>query len=140
MWTGLVLLAALQGSLSEADRIRAARAFFETGPGSVPPEGRVEASVGGGTPGAPGGQFLRPTALGWYVPGYPGVYNFTLQTTGSGLQEQLLVQPAVLPPGQTAPLLVIFHGAGTSHFSGLLHTTFFTEAAARGWHVLSPLR
>src|SRR5688500_7210110 len=129
MWTAFLLLAALQSSAPpEGDRLRAALAFFERGPGAVGPDGRVEASIGAGSR-------TRPPVISWFVPGFPGVYNVWLQNTGSGLQEQFLVQPASPPPppGQVKPLLVLFHGAGTSHMSPLLHSTFFAEAASRGW-------
>jgi pimeloyl-ACP methyl ester carboxylesterase len=81
------------------------------------------------------------TIPGWryrvrYVPGYPSILEFVVNNTGSGYVERFLVQPAT--GSQPAPLLVVFHKYSASH-ADLLNTTFPTEAAARNWHVMSPL-
>lgn len=70
------------------------------------------------------------------VPGYPGMWEFVVNNTGSGYVERFLVQPAT--GSQAAPLLVVFHKYSSSH-GDLLNTTFPAEAAARNWHVMSPL-
>ena len=70
------------------------------------------------------------------VPGYPGIWEFVVNNTGSGYVERFLVQPAT--GSQPAPLLVVFHKYSASH-ADLLNTTFPAEAAARNWHVMSPL-
>jgi poly(3-hydroxybutyrate) depolymerase len=130
----------IASSSIEESRIRAALAFFEHGPGYVGPNGTAESSIGSGTHATtPSGGPTEPTYSCFNVPGYPGVFNVILYSTGSGYQEQFLIQPAAVAPGNVAPLLVVFHGAGVSHYSGLLHTTFFQEARNRGWHVISPL-
>ncbi len=127
-------------SSADERRIRAALAFFEHGPGFVGPHGNAETSLGGGSSSiAAAGSYSHPNLISYFVPGIPGVYNVILRNTGSGFQEQFLLQPATVAPGTSAPLLILFHGAGTSHYSGLFHTSFFTEAQQRGWHVLAPL-
>lgn len=71
------------------------------------------------------------------VPGYPGLYEYVLNNTGSGYVERFLIQPAA---GQTGPrpLLVVFHKYSASH-GDLLNTGFLAQCAARGWHVMCPL-
>jgi len=109
----------------------ALRAFIESGPGYVPPEGIPEphsAYIGGPT-----------WSRGWPVPGYPGIYNIELHNTGSGYVEKFLFAPAPVSFGHPAPALVVFHGYSTSHFDALLHTDLWREARARGWHFIAPL-
>lgn len=71
------------------------------------------------------------------VPGYPGLYEYILNNTGSGYVERFLVQPALGQQGPR-PLLVVFHKYSSSH-GDLLNTGFLAECAARGWHVMCPL-
>jgi hypothetical protein len=90
--------------------------------------------------GAPG--YLDGGALGVYRVRVQVVsgnqYEITLTDTGSGWIERFIFQrPAT--PLQPAPLLVLFHKFGGSHFDTVFNTQFFTQADSRGWFVVAPL-
>ena len=78
-------------------------------------------------------------ARGQQVEGDPGLYQIILTNTGTGWVEKFLLFVPTLPVGQRAPLLVVFHRYGVSHWDAYFSTTFFREAAARGWFVVAPL-
>ena len=72
------------------------------------------------------------------IAGYPGLYEFVLNNTGSGWVEKFLLQVPPTFPTTPAPLLVVFHKFGSSH-GDVLNTTFLTEVRNRGWFCMSPL-
>jgi acetyl esterase/lipase len=92
----------------------------------------------GGSNGAvnPGAQIM---ARGRQVPDNPGLSEIVLNNTGSGWLEKFLLFVPTIPIGQRAPLLVVFHRFGVSHWDAYYNTTFFDEARARGWFVIAPL-
>ena len=97
--------------------------------------GRVDtiASSGGGMIGP------RMRVRAGPLPGHPGLYEMTLNNTGSGWEEKfLLLVPNVAPPA-VAPLLVAFHKFGNSQWDIEAHTTFIQECRGRGWYCVAPL-
>jgi hypothetical protein len=86
-----------------------------------------------------GGNGWRRNARFAPVPGEPGLFEVVLNNTGSGWLEKFLLYVPALPPGQRAPMLVVFHKFGVSHWDAFFNTTFFEEAAARKWFVVAPL-
>lgn len=72
------------------------------------------------------------------VSGYPGLYEFVVNNTGSGWVEKFLLQTPPTFPTAPAPLLCVFHKFGSSH-ADVLNTTFLTESRNRGWFCISPL-
>ncbi len=74
----------------------------------------------------------------YFVPGYPGLLEFTIRNTGSGWVEKFLLQMPPTQPTSPAPLLVVFHKYGSSH-GDVLNTSFLAETQARGWYCLAPL-
>lgn len=65
--------------------------------------------------------------------------EFRISSTASGWSESFLVQRPTNPGVQPAPLLVLWHKFGSSHFDAQVNTDFFEEADARGWYVVAPL-
>jgi poly(3-hydroxybutyrate) depolymerase len=122
------------------ERSKVVHAFFEKGPGAVRnPGGDVDvipASVAAGTSGASQARYVL---RGDPVPGYPGLYNVTLNNTGSGYQEMFLIQVPDVKPTSPVPLLVVFHKYGVSHADALFNTNFVSEARTRGWYMVAPL-
>jgi acetyl esterase/lipase len=86
-----------------------------------------------------GGSGFRRSARATPVQGNPGLYEVTLNNTGSGWLEKFLLYVPPLPVGQRAPLLVIFHKFGVSHWDAYYNTTFFDEARDRKWFAVAPL-
>lgn len=123
------------------ERLKIAHAFFDQGPGAVRhPGGEVDivpatTTAGGGGAASQARFVLR----GDPVPGYPGLYNVTLNNTGSGYQEMFLLQVPDTKPVAPVPLLVVFHRYGVSHADALFNTNFVAEARARGWFMVAPL-
>ncbi len=109
----------------------ATRAFFESGPGYVPPEG------------IPDPHPLAGSSAFWFgrqpVPGFPGVWNVEVRNTGSGYLEKFLFSAPPGPITSPRPALVAFHAFGVSHADALFHTTFWQESQARGWYFIAPL-
>lgn len=68
-----------------------------------------------------------------------GQVTITLSNTGSGYQEEFMLQVPNLPPTTPAPLLVAFHQYGVSQNAILNRTSFFQEALARNWYCIAPL-
>lgn len=96
------------------------------------PDGTANASAG-----APlGGQMLARYAR---VQGEPGLVEVTLNNTGSGWVEQFLLYVPVLDVGERAPLLVVFHRYGVSHWDAYYWTDYIRQAQQRGWFVVAPL-
>jgi hypothetical protein len=96
------------------------------------PFGTADTSVGAGfNP--------RRNARSTRVPDEPGLFEITLSNTGSGWLERFLLYVPTIPATQRAPLLVVFHKYGVSHWDAYYHTTFFAEAARRGWFAVAPL-
>jgi dienelactone hydrolase len=128
---------------SEQERLEVAHAFFEKGPGAVRnPGGDVDvipAAKAGGAGGIGAKSQARYVLRGDPVPGYPGLYNVTLNNTGSGYQEMFLLQEPDVKPVAPVPLLVVFHRFGVSHADALFNTSFVSEARARGWYMVAPL-
>jgi hypothetical protein len=69
----------------------------------------------------------------------PNQFTITLNNTGSGWQEQFMVQVPNVAPTTPAPLLVAFHKFGVSQNDIVNRTTFMPEALARGWYCVAPL-
>ena len=72
-------------------------------------------------------------------PGVPGLFDLTLEGTGTPWVENFLLQIPDAPPPQLVPLIVVFHQGDASHRDVLFNTEFLYEAAARGWYLLAPL-
>lgn len=81
---------------------------------------------------------IAPRFQARFVPGFTGLFEFTIFNTGSGWQEKFLLQIPPTPPTGPAPMLVVFHKFGTSH-GDVLNTTFLAESQARGWYCVAPL-
>jgi len=109
--------------------------FEEPNLGGVPdlPGGDQNSSVGGGSLG------LQMLARYARVQGEPGLVEVTLNNTGSGWQEKFLLYVPVLGIGQRAPLLVVFHRFGVSHWDAFYWTQYIEQARQRGWFVVAPL-
>jgi pimeloyl-ACP methyl ester carboxylesterase len=82
---------------------------------------------------------MRMSARYARVQGEPGLAEVTLTNTGSGWQEKFLLFVPVLAVGERAPVLVVFHRFGVSHWDAYYFTSFFEEARRRGWFVIAPL-
>ena len=78
-------------------------------------------------------------ARGRRVPDEPGLSEIILNNTGSGWLERFLLYTPTISIGQRAPLLVVYHRFGVSHWDAYYNTTFFDEARARGWFVIAPI-
>lgn len=81
----------------------------------------------------------RMRLRGTPVSGQPGLYEVTLNNTGSGWQEKFLFQIPLTGTSTPAPMIVVFHKFGVSHWDAFYNTSFIAEARARGWYVLAPL-
>src|SRR6185503_13512505 len=73
------------------------------------------------------------------VAGEPGLYDVTLNNTGSGYEERFLLQVPLVATSTPAPMLVVFHKFGVSHWDAFYNTSFITEARNRGWYLVAPL-
>lgn len=69
----------------------------------------------------------------------PGLVEVTLTNTGSGWQEKFLLFVPVIPAGQRAPLLVVFHRFGVSHWDAYYWTQYIQQARQRKWFLVAPL-
>ena len=135
-------------------------------PRAVPPQGastvgvavagRARAQGPGQVPSGPrpgpfgvrrGSSFLQGGSVTTILtgPGLPfgvlpfGLLRVFLVNTQTGIPERFLLFSPDIPPDQPAPLLVGFHSFSVSEDDLLLNTSFFNEAAARGWYMLAPL-
>lgn len=66
----------------------------------------------------------------------PRVYEVTIHP-GTGYTEKFLLQEAGVVGAR--PLLVVFHKFGNSAYDVLQNTSFFAQAARRGWYCIAPL-
>ena len=98
--------------------------------------GEVDTDSGGSYGMTRSGPGVRPR--GRSIPGEFGLYEITLNNTGSGWVERFLLHVPRLAPGQRAPLLVVFHRYGVSHWDAYYSTTLLEEARQRGWFVVAP--
>jgi pimeloyl-ACP methyl ester carboxylesterase len=73
------------------------------------------------------------------VAGEPGLFDVTLNNTGSGYEERFLLQVPLVSTSTPAPMLVVFHKFGVSHWDAYYNTSFITEARNRGWYLVAPL-
>ncbi|MFN0008399.1 MAG: hypothetical protein ACKVXR_10865 [Planctomycetota bacterium] len=73
------------------------------------------------------------------VRGNPGLIEVTLNNTGSGWVEKFLLYTPVLTISHRAPLLVVFHRFGVSHWDAYYWTDYIEQARQRGWFVVAPL-
>lgn len=73
------------------------------------------------------------------VAGEPGLYDVTLNNTGSGYEERFLLQVPLVATSAPAPMLVVFHKFGVSHWDAYYNTSFIAEARTRGWYLVAPL-
>jgi dienelactone hydrolase len=96
----------------------------------------VDTTFGGGN--RSGAANLGVQARGRQIQGEPGLSYITLNNTGSGYVEKFLLYAPVLPVGQRAPVLVVFHRYGVSEWDAYYYTSFFEEARQRGWFVVAP--
>lgn len=99
--------------------------------------GEVDSAFGGTNAMAGAGFGLIPRVR--RVPDNPGLFEVVLQNTGSGWIEKFLLFVPVVPIEERRPLLVVFHKFGVSHWDARFNTTFFAEAAARGWYAMAPM-
>ncbi len=67
-----------------------------------------------------------------------GTWEVTLSDTGTIWQETFLIGKPKIPLSP-APLLVMFHGWGNSHWDIAVNTHYFQKAMARGWMVVAPM-
>lgn len=127
----LLVQVALAATSQAPARIPAAtRAFFERGPGYLPPEGLPDPQpMAGGTPFFFGRQ---------PVPGFPGLFVVELRNTGSGYVEKFLFHAPPNAAGTQRPALVVFHKFNVGFPDALFNTSFLQEAQARGWFFLAP--
>lgn len=126
----LATLAALAAQATPSELGAATRAFFERGPGYLPPEGLPDPQAMAG--GAPIFQGRQP------VPGFPGLWVVELRNTGSGYREKFLFYAPPNAAGTQRPALVVFHRFNVGFPDALYNTSFFQEAQARGWYFLAP--
>jgi dienelactone hydrolase len=77
-------------------------------------------------------------ARGHQVPDEPGLSEIVLTNTGSGWLEKFLLFVPLIPPQQRAPVLVVFHRFGVSHWDAYFNTTLIQEARRRGWFLIAP--
>lgn len=73
-----------------------------------------------------------------FTGGYNEVFSITVQSTG--LTEFFALHVPQLSSGQSAPLVVGFHGANVTYLDITRTTELVNEAAARGWFFLAPLQ
>ena len=99
--------------------------------------GEVDNPFGGSNGAAIPGMGI--VARGRRVPDNPGLSEIVLNNTGSGWLEKFLLFVPTIPFDQRAPLLVVCHRFGVSHWDAYFNTTFFDEARTRGWFVIAPL-
>ena len=64
-------------------------------------------------------------------------YEITMNTPG--FLEKFLLYAPNKPVAPHVPLLVIFHGFGSSHWDVWVHTEFIQECQRRGWYLVCPL-
>ncbi len=128
--TTTVLLALLLVGVADAQRGQ--RRVIRGSSGEVlNRRGDFYAAVGG-NPARLGGLSISTSALP------KGVYEITLQNTGTGWEEVFLLGVPTNPI-VPAPCLVVHHGYGQEPKDMVSLTSYFQEAMARGWVVLAPL-
>src|SRR5262245_1035275 len=90
--------------------------------------------------GAPGEE-IATGMIARYAPvvGEQGLFQVTLNNTGSGWVERFLLYVPRLPVGERAPLLVVFHRFGVSHWDAYYWTEYIQQAQRRGWFLVAPL-
>jgi hypothetical protein len=98
------------------------------------PDGTANSSAGANL-----GVGMQMSARYARVQGEPGLVEVTLNNTGSGWVEKFLLYVPVLAIGERAPLLVVFHRFGVSHWDAYFWTEYINQARERGWFVVAPL-
>lgn len=108
--------------------------------------GDPAATLGGRRSSAPrgGGGWVVPQAQALFGTGAPppdqeGLYDLTLDDTGTPWAEDFLLYVPGIPAPAEVPLLVVFHQGNSSHLDTQVNTTYIEEAEARGWYLLAPL-
>lgn len=128
----LLLLGLLTTDLADAQRNRHERVIRGARGEVLSRNGDFVAAVGGSNS-TMGGSSGSASAV---LP--RGVFEITLQNTGTGWEERFLIG-VPRNPLVPAPLLTVFHGYGEEPEDLAYSTSYFQEAMARGWYVLAPL-
>ncbi len=86
-----------------------------------------------------GGDFYNPFVGRRSATAYLyGTWEVTLNDTGTAWQEKFLIGLPRHPQWPT-PMLVAFHGWGSTQEDIIIRTRYFQKAMARGWVVVAPL-